>query len=180
MCIVFFQQFDIDPPPSAALSPAEQAIAQRYAFVLASNRDEYFTRPTRRAHVWDPSHEEEEGEVVLAGKDLLGGGTWLGVTRSGRVAVLTNYRTPGDDAATATAAAGSGDGNGKRGDDGTAKAPAAGKKRSRGHLVLEYLHGKKGEARVGPLAYAERVVAEVGFVRFGVLGWMWLVVPFKS
>lgn len=161
MCIVFFQLFD-DPPSSSALSSAEQAIAERYAFVLASNRDEYFTRPTRRAHMWDPPHEE--GEAVLAGRDLLGGGTWLGVTRSGRVAVLTNYRTPGDDAA-ATAATGGGNGSGDHedgnGKDGNGKAPA-GKKRSRGHLVLEYLHGTNGEAQ-GPLAYAERVAAEVSF-----------------
>lgn len=168
MCIVFFEQFD--PPSSSSssaaaadLSPAERAVAQRYAFVLASNRDEYFTRPTRRAHVWDP----REGEVVLAGMDLLGGGTWLGVTKSGRVAVLTNYRTPGDDAAAAAAGAGANGGNSVAPAAATA-APSVpgGKKRSRGHLVLEYLHGNR-EAR-GPLAYAERVVAEVRYIR-GVL-----------
>ena len=43
-------------------------------------------RPTAPAHFW------EEHPDLLAGKDLLGGGTWLGVTRTGRVAGLTNFR----------------------------------------------------------------------------------------
>lgn len=127
----------------------------RYALVLASNRDEYLTRPTKRAHVWaqEEEGEEEEGttkEVVLAGRDLMGGGTWLGVTKSGRVSVLTNYRTPGDDAAAAGGGA-------------VAAAPATvegkGKKRSRGQLVLGYLRNDSGGGR--PLEYAEKVVTEV-------------------
>jgi uncharacterized protein with NRDE domain len=55
--------------------------------LLIANRDEYYSRPTLAMHWWD------EGEV-LAGRDLTGGGTWLGVTRSGRMAALTNYRDP--------------------------------------------------------------------------------------
>lgn len=43
-------------------------------------------RPTAPAHFW------EEHPDLLAGKDLLGGGTWLGVTKRGRVAWLTNFR----------------------------------------------------------------------------------------
>ncbi len=104
-----------------------------------------------------------EGEVILAGKDLLGQGTWLGVTKSGRVSVLTNYRTPRDDDAAAAAK----DGNGGGGDGGSSSSSSsssskpASKKRSRGKLVLDFLHGWEG---CGPRAYAERVMAEVGMV----------------
>lgn len=51
--------------------------------VLAFNRDEDFVRPTAAA---------EWREGVLAGWDQRGGGTWLGVSRSGRLACLTNVR----------------------------------------------------------------------------------------
>jgi uncharacterized protein with NRDE domain len=55
--------------------------------LLLSNRDEFYARPDQALHWWD-------GEQILAGKDLQGGGTWLGVSRSGRLAALTNYRDP--------------------------------------------------------------------------------------
>ena len=56
--------------------------------VLAANRDEFFRRPTARAAFW------ADVPGLLAGRDLEAGGTWLGVTRSGRVAFLTNHRDP--------------------------------------------------------------------------------------
>ena len=77
-----------------------------YPLMLAANRDESFSRPAAPAAFWD-DHQE-----VLAGRDLLQGGTWLGVTRSGRVAAVTNYR------------------DGRRPKRGT---------RSRGWLVRDYL-----------------------------------------
>jgi len=56
--------------------------------ILVANRDEYYNRPTAPSHFWPPHY------MVLAGKDLLQGGTWLGVTRDGRVCAVTNFREP--------------------------------------------------------------------------------------
>lgn len=57
-----------------------------YPLLVAANRDEYYARPTRRADWWP------ENPVLLAGRDLQAGGTWLGVSRSGRIALVTNVR----------------------------------------------------------------------------------------
>ena len=59
-----------------------------YPCVVAANRDEFFGRPTAEADWWP------EPDNILAGRDLQAGGTWLGVTRGGRFAALTNYRDP--------------------------------------------------------------------------------------
>lgn len=61
----------------------------RYPLVVAANRDEFYPRPTAPAGFW------AEHPQLLAGRDLEGGGTWLGISRSGRFAVVTNYREPG-------------------------------------------------------------------------------------
>jgi uncharacterized protein with NRDE domain len=58
----------------------------RYKLILIANRDEFYQRKTLSAHFWDENRE------VLAGKDLEGGGTWLGITKSGYWSALTNYR----------------------------------------------------------------------------------------
>jgi uncharacterized protein with NRDE domain len=61
-----------------------------YPLVIAANRDEYHARQAAPASWWpDPP-----GPPVLAGRDLDAGGTWLGLTRDGRFAALTNYRDP--------------------------------------------------------------------------------------
>ena len=54
--------------------------------LLVGNRDEFYARPAQAMHWWADG-------MVLAGKDLQAGGTWLGLNRNGRLAVLTNYRS---------------------------------------------------------------------------------------
>ena len=73
MCLILFAH-DIHP---------------RYRLLLAANRDEFYQRPTSPLSAWDDQPK------ILAGRDLQGGGTWLGITRSGRIAAVTNYRDPG-------------------------------------------------------------------------------------
>ncbi|HKX84583.1 MAG TPA: NRDE family protein [Pyrinomonadaceae bacterium] len=56
--------------------------------IVAANRDEFYDRPTAAAARWD----DEPG--IVAGRDLVSGGTWLGVADGGRFAAVTNYRDP--------------------------------------------------------------------------------------
>jgi uncharacterized protein with NRDE domain len=73
MCVIYFAyNFHPDHP-----------------LVLIANRDEFYDRPTVAAVYWD-DHPE-----IFGGRDLVGGGTWLGITRGGRIAAVTNYREPG-------------------------------------------------------------------------------------
>jgi len=78
--------------------------------VAAGNRDEFYERPAQPADWW------EDYPQVYAGRDLRGGGTWMGVTRDGRFAAITNIRAPSE----------------KRDD-----AP------TRGRLVADYLTGSE-------------------------------------
>jgi uncharacterized protein with NRDE domain len=59
-----------------------------YKLILAANRDEFYERPTAPLAFWD------DAPSVLAGRDLRSGGTWLGITKNGRIAAVTNYRDP--------------------------------------------------------------------------------------
>lgn len=61
----------------------------RWRLVAAANRDEFHARPTAPADWWPAPATH-----VLAGRDLQAGGTWLGVTRGGRFAAITNVREP--------------------------------------------------------------------------------------
>jgi uncharacterized protein with NRDE domain len=68
--------------------------------ILLSNRDEFLARPTTRASFWPEPHSH-----ILSGRDSARPthGTWLGITRHGRLAVLTNYREDTEEGATAAA-----------------------------------------------------------------------------
>lgn len=92
MCLVLFA-FDTHP---------------RWRLVLLANRDEFLARPA------DPMGFWPERPDLLAGRDRAGGGTWLGLTASGRFGCITNFR---------------------EGEPYRAAAP------SRGQLLLDYLGG---------------------------------------
>lgn len=94
MCLIIFT-YDMHP---------------RYRLIFAANRDEYYNRPTAPLCFWD------DAPGILAGRDLKRNGTWLGVTRTGRIAAITNFREPGVQ---------------------TENAP------SRGHLVSNFLVSKE-------------------------------------
>lgn len=80
-------------------------VSARHPLILAGNRDEYHNRPTAAADFWPPAGQ------VLGGRDLTAGGSWLAVSRLGRLAAVTNHR----------------DGSGRQG------------ARSRGHLVSTFV-----------------------------------------
>ena len=82
----------------------------RYRLILAANRDEFYARASLAAGYWP------DRPLVLGGRDLAAGGTWLAVSRSGRLAAVTNYRDP------------------------AAHNPKA---RSRGELVAEFVDGRE-------------------------------------
>jgi uncharacterized protein with NRDE domain len=101
----------------------------RYPLVLAANRDEFHARPAQALHWW------KDGAGILAGRDLQAGGTWLGIDRSGRMALVTNYRDPSSPRPESV---------------------------SRGSLVGEFLGGKPGSAEFAA-AVASRARQFSGF-----------------
>jgi len=86
--------------------------SSRFPLIVAANRDEQHARPTAPAAWWN------DDPAILAGRDLIAGGTWLGVTRTGRFAAVTNIFAPG--------------------------TPPAG--RSRGELVTSFLASRSSPA----------------------------------
>ncbi len=60
-----------------------------YAVVVAANRDEFYERASAPAMRW------HDAPTVVAGRDLVADGTWLGVSEAGRFAGVTNYRELG-------------------------------------------------------------------------------------
>jgi len=89
--------------------------SDEFPLIVAANRDEFHARESAPAHFWD------DHSCVLAGRDLVAGGTWLGCTNTGRFAALTNFSGPDD-------------------------APAA---LSRGLLVHEFLTGSDSAVHYG-------------------------------
>lgn len=79
-----------------------------FRLVIAANRDEFLVRPTV------PLGYMDSAETVLAGRDITGGGTWLGVSKNRKFGAITNYR------------------------DGLL---IPGTPPSRGEILLEFLHG---------------------------------------
>ena len=61
-------------------------VSEEYPLVVAANRDEFHARPAAPAAFWD------DRPGILAGRDLEARGTWMGISRSGRFAAVTNYR----------------------------------------------------------------------------------------
>lgn len=94
-----------------------------FPLVFAGNRDEAYDRPSAAADFW------QDAPHIFGGRDLDKGGTWLGVTTSGRIAAVTNYR------------------------DGSAARDAP---RSRGELTAEFLRESDGPRayleRIAPAA----------------------------
>lgn len=60
----------------------------RYPLILAANRDEFYERPSAPVSLWN------DAPGVIAGRDLKSEGTWLGITKKGHIAAVTNYREP--------------------------------------------------------------------------------------
>ena len=58
----------------------------RYRLVVAANRDEFHDRPAAALGWWS------DDARILGGRDLRAGGTWLGLARSGRFGLVTNFR----------------------------------------------------------------------------------------
>lgn len=57
-----------------------------FPLIVASNRDEFYQRPTELGHFWPDAPQ------LFAGRDREAGGTWMGVTKDGRFAAVTNFR----------------------------------------------------------------------------------------
>lgn len=57
-----------------------------FPLIVAANRDEFHARPAQRAGFW------KDHPGILGGRDLEANGAWMGVSRSGRFAAVTNYR----------------------------------------------------------------------------------------
>lgn len=66
-------------------------VSRRFPLVVAANRDEFFHRPSARLGWWSAAASTPD---ILGGRDLQDGGTWMGLTAGGRLALLTNVREP--------------------------------------------------------------------------------------
>ena len=89
MCICFLR---LDP-------------TSRYSTVVGFNRDEFLERDTRGPHWWEREEDEGGGAAsVFGGRDLIAGGTWLGVTSTGPTTPPSSPPNVPNDAANLAAA----------------------------------------------------------------------------
>ncbi|MBI3371196.1 MAG: NRDE family protein [Betaproteobacteria bacterium] len=65
---------------------AAYRVHPEFPLIVAANRDEFHARPAERAAFW------QDRPAILAGRDLEALGTWMGVSRAGRFAAVTNFR----------------------------------------------------------------------------------------
>jgi uncharacterized protein with NRDE domain len=86
----------------------------KYKLIVAANRDEFYKRKTQRAQFWT------DHPNIVGGRDLVANGTWMAMSKSGRISMVTNYRDPHNI---------------------DPKAP------SRGHLVSDFMGGGIGFRR---------------------------------
>ena len=83
--MLYIQCVEINEAESMCIVALAWQLLDELPLCLISNRDEFYQRPTLGLHSWPNS-------LIVAGKDLQSGGTWMGITASGRWAVLTNFR----------------------------------------------------------------------------------------
>lgn len=102
-------------------------LSSRFPVVLLANRDESFDRPAAPMEWWPAAAGSTR---LLAGRDLMAGGTWLGLSASGRLALVTNVREPGRMLAVSP---------------------------SRGTLVPQWLQGNHAALDAAALAHLDRV-----------------------
>ncbi|ONG41531.1 hypothetical protein BKE30_03580 [Alkanindiges hydrocarboniclasticus] len=111
---------------------AWQILPDRPVF-LVSNRDEFYARPAAPLGEWVDS-------CIIAGQDSVSHGTWLGMTKQGKWAVLTNYREP------------------------LSSQQLTPHDRSRGLLVTDYLN-----SNVSPMAFAQKLAAQHSYAGFNLI-----------
>ena len=97
---------------------------ERWQLVVAANRDEYYERASQAAGFW------AEAPHLLAGRDQVMGGTWLGITRTGHFSAVTNFYEPPPD-----------------------PLPS----RSRGELPYQYLNNALLNTDTGPVAFIQQI-----------------------
>jgi uncharacterized protein with NRDE domain len=59
-----------------------------YQLIIAANRDEFYARKTAPAHFWN------DHPNIVGGRDLEASGTWMAMSKAGKISLVTNYRDP--------------------------------------------------------------------------------------